>query len=139
MYCRSVGLLLQISLPCALFAEGPSELCLKGGTNAEMAPQIDYTLKVLDFRNFVTLFPTSTTMSNYIIISCTSFLSANTYFFYLFFCLVLHHLHLLLCLHQLYLLLCLTHNLVVFCRLNPQLFFPLAFLSPFFSIRINFI
>uniref|UniRef100_A0A673IWD3 RNA 3'-terminal phosphate cyclase n=1 Tax=Sinocyclocheilus rhinocerous TaxID=307959 RepID=A0A673IWD3_9TELE len=39
----SVGLLMQISLPCALFAQGPSELCLKGGTNAEMAPQIDYT------------------------------------------------------------------------------------------------
>lgn len=42
----SVGLLMQISLPCALFAQGPSELCLKGGTNAEMAPQIDYTLKI---------------------------------------------------------------------------------------------
>ncbi|KAI1891929.1 hypothetical protein AGOR_G00148770 [Albula goreensis] len=42
----SVGLLLQVSLPCALFADGPSELCLKGGTNAEMAPQIDYTVKV---------------------------------------------------------------------------------------------
>ncbi|XP_062869320.1 RNA 3'-terminal phosphate cyclase [Trichomycterus rosablanca] len=42
----SVSLLLQSSLPCALFAEGPSELCLKGGTNAEMAPQIDYTVKV---------------------------------------------------------------------------------------------
>uniref|UniRef100_A0A8C1LLL6 RNA 3'-terminal phosphate cyclase n=1 Tax=Cyprinus carpio TaxID=7962 RepID=A0A8C1LLL6_CYPCA len=42
----SVGLLMQISLPCSLFAQGPSELCLKGGTNAEMAPQIDYTLKV---------------------------------------------------------------------------------------------
>ncbi|KAL4593307.1 RNA 3'-terminal phosphate cyclase-like [Arapaima gigas] len=42
----SVGLLLQVSLPCALFADAPSELCLKGGTNAEMAPQIDYTLKV---------------------------------------------------------------------------------------------
>ncbi|TRY94409.1 hypothetical protein DNTS_027947 [Danionella cerebrum] len=42
----SVGLLMQISLPCTLFAQGPSELCLKGGTNAEMAPQIDYTMKV---------------------------------------------------------------------------------------------
>ncbi|KAM6973096.1 RNA 3'-terminal phosphate cyclase [Aplochiton taeniatus] len=42
----SVGLLLQVSLPCALYADGPSELCLKGGTNAEMAPQIDYTVKV---------------------------------------------------------------------------------------------
>ncbi|XP_036377742.1 RNA 3'-terminal phosphate cyclase [Megalops cyprinoides] len=42
----SVGLLMQVSLPCALFSDGPSELCLKGGTNAEMAPQIDYTMKV---------------------------------------------------------------------------------------------
>ncbi|KAK7126749.1 hypothetical protein R3I94_018061 [Phoxinus phoxinus] len=42
----SVGLLMQVSLPCALFAHGPSVLCLKGGTNAEMAPQIDYTMKV---------------------------------------------------------------------------------------------
>ncbi|XP_034076588.1 RNA 3'-terminal phosphate cyclase [Gymnodraco acuticeps] len=42
----SVCLLLQASLPCAVFADGPSQLVLKGGTNAEMAPQIDYTVKV---------------------------------------------------------------------------------------------
>ncbi|XP_077463422.1 RNA 3'-terminal phosphate cyclase isoform X2 [Stigmatopora argus] len=42
----SVGLLLQAALPCALYADGVSKLCLRGGTNAEMAPQIDYTLKV---------------------------------------------------------------------------------------------
>ncbi|XP_034738009.1 RNA 3'-terminal phosphate cyclase [Etheostoma cragini] len=42
----SVCLLLQVALPCALYADGPSQLCLKGGTNAEMAPQIDYTVKV---------------------------------------------------------------------------------------------
>ncbi|KAM9358211.1 RNA 3'-terminal phosphate cyclase isoform 2-T2 [Symphorus nematophorus] len=42
----SVCLLLQVALPCALFADSSSQLCLKGGTNAEMAPQIDYTLKV---------------------------------------------------------------------------------------------
>ncbi|KAG8436613.1 hypothetical protein GDO86_007644 [Hymenochirus boettgeri] len=42
----SVCLLLQVSLPCILFAESPSELILKGGTNAEMAPQIDYTTMV---------------------------------------------------------------------------------------------
>ncbi|XP_028668264.1 RNA 3'-terminal phosphate cyclase [Erpetoichthys calabaricus] len=42
----SVSLLLQVALPCALFADSPSVLCLKGGTNAEMAPQIDYTLSV---------------------------------------------------------------------------------------------
>ncbi|NP_001086034.2 RNA 3'-terminal phosphate cyclase [Xenopus laevis] len=42
----SVCLLLQVSLPCVLFAESPTELILKGGTNAEMAPQIDYTTMV---------------------------------------------------------------------------------------------
>ncbi|XP_062252232.1 RNA 3'-terminal phosphate cyclase [Platichthys flesus] len=42
----SVGLLLQVALPCALYADASSQLILKGGTNAEMAPQIDYTLKV---------------------------------------------------------------------------------------------
>uniref|UniRef100_A0A8C7ZJQ2 RNA 3'-terminal phosphate cyclase n=1 Tax=Oryzias sinensis TaxID=183150 RepID=A0A8C7ZJQ2_9TELE len=42
----SVCLLLQVALPCAVFADAASQLCLKGGTNAEMAPQIDYTLKV---------------------------------------------------------------------------------------------
>ncbi|KAB0399685.1 hypothetical protein E2I00_019878 [Balaenoptera physalus] len=35
-----------VSMPCALFAACPSELRLKGGTNAEMAPQIDYTAMV---------------------------------------------------------------------------------------------
>lgn len=43
---RSVCLLLQVALPCALFADSSSQLSLKGGTNAEMAPQIDYTVKV---------------------------------------------------------------------------------------------
>lgn len=43
---RSVCLLLQVALPCALYADASSQLCLKGGTNAEMAPQIDYTVKV---------------------------------------------------------------------------------------------
>eukprot|EP00064_Thunnus_orientalis_P025690 superscaffoldBa00013692_g26094 len=42
----SVCLLLQVALPCVLYADASSQLCLKGGTNAEMAPQIDYTLKV---------------------------------------------------------------------------------------------
>lgn len=43
---RSVCLLLQVALPCALYADTSSQFCLKGGTNAEMAPQIDYTVKV---------------------------------------------------------------------------------------------
>ncbi|KAM9409946.1 RNA 3'-terminal phosphate cyclase [Pholidichthys leucotaenia] len=42
----SVCLLLQVALPCALFADGASQFCLKGGTNADMAPLIDYAVKV---------------------------------------------------------------------------------------------
>ncbi|CAG2114504.1 unnamed protein product [Medioppia subpectinata] len=43
----SVTLLFQTSLPCLLYASETSYLRLKGGTNAEMAPQIDYTINVL--------------------------------------------------------------------------------------------
>uniref|UniRef100_A0A3B4BGJ0 RNA 3'-terminal phosphate cyclase n=1 Tax=Periophthalmus magnuspinnatus TaxID=409849 RepID=A0A3B4BGJ0_9GOBI len=39
-------LLLQVALPCSLFSESNTQLCLRGGTNAEMAPQIDYTVKI---------------------------------------------------------------------------------------------
>lgn len=42
----SVCLLLQISLPCFCFADKPSTLVLKGGTDAEMAPPIDYYMKI---------------------------------------------------------------------------------------------
>ncbi|CAG9795481.1 unnamed protein product [Diatraea saccharalis] len=38
----AISLLLQVALPCALLADGPVTLDLKGGTNADMAPQIDY-------------------------------------------------------------------------------------------------
>ncbi|XP_052743872.1 RNA 3'-terminal phosphate cyclase isoform X2 [Bicyclus anynana] len=38
----SISLLLQVALPCALFADAPVRLQLTGGTNADMAPQIDY-------------------------------------------------------------------------------------------------
>jgi len=37
----AVCLLAQVSLPCALFSPGLVSLTLKGGTNAQMAPQID--------------------------------------------------------------------------------------------------
>ncbi|GAB0090405.1 RNA 3'-terminal phosphate cyclase [Sergentomyia squamirostris] len=43
----SVALLVQIALPVALFSSSPVELSLRGGTNAEMAPQIDYITEVL--------------------------------------------------------------------------------------------
>ena len=42
----SICLLLQTSLPCALFAACPTTLILKGGTNADLAPQYDYWEKV---------------------------------------------------------------------------------------------
>lgn len=38
----SVCLMLQASLPCALFSSTPSKIILRGGTNASMAPQWDY-------------------------------------------------------------------------------------------------
>ncbi|KAH9857375.1 RNA 3'-terminal phosphate cyclase domain-containing protein [Lenzites betulinus] len=42
----SIALLLQVSLPCLIFAPSttwpPSELVLRGGTNAPQAPQVDY-------------------------------------------------------------------------------------------------
>jgi len=38
----SVCLLLQIALPCLLYAPSPSLLVLKGGTDADFAPPIDY-------------------------------------------------------------------------------------------------
>ncbi|XP_039300150.1 RNA 3'-terminal phosphate cyclase-like [Nilaparvata lugens] len=45
----SVCLMLQVALPCALFSSGRTVLHLKGGTNADMAPQIDYTINVSCF------------------------------------------------------------------------------------------
>ncbi|KAJ9574387.1 hypothetical protein L9F63_025966, partial [Diploptera punctata] len=42
----SVGLLIQVALPCILFSNGMTILKLRGGTNAEMAPQIDYTTEI---------------------------------------------------------------------------------------------
>ncbi|KAJ3219552.1 hypothetical protein HDU67_000497 [Dinochytrium kinnereticum] len=43
----SIGLLIQVSLPVLLFADKPSEVVMRGGTNAESAPQIDFTIEVL--------------------------------------------------------------------------------------------
>lgn len=43
----SVALLLQVALPCAFYSNERTYLTLKGGTNAEMAPQIDYITEVL--------------------------------------------------------------------------------------------
>lgn len=42
----SIGLLLQVSLPVALFGPGTTILDLKGGTNAAMAPQIDFITEI---------------------------------------------------------------------------------------------
>ena len=37
---------MQLALPCLLFAPAKSKLILKGGTNAEMAPPIEYMTDV---------------------------------------------------------------------------------------------
>lgn len=42
----STSLLLQVALPCLLYAPAESSMVLKGGTNCEMAPQIDYMTQV---------------------------------------------------------------------------------------------
>eukprot|EP00128_Syssomonas_multiformis_P006964 Colp12_sorted_trinity150504_noHs@16220 len=42
----SVALLMQVSLPCLIFGPGAGPITLKGGTNADMAPQIDYVTDV---------------------------------------------------------------------------------------------
>lgn len=43
---RSIALLLQVALPLILFGHSTTTLHLKGGTNAEMAPQIDFTTEI---------------------------------------------------------------------------------------------
>eukprot|EP00794_Sanderia_malayensis_P007830 gene7830-8680_t len=43
----SVCLLIQVALPCLVFAPGTSVLLLKGGTNAEMAPPIEFFTEIL--------------------------------------------------------------------------------------------
>ncbi|PIK44878.1 putative RNA 3'-terminal phosphate cyclase-like [Apostichopus japonicus] len=51
LHTWSVALLLQVSLPCTLYAPGPIDMTFIGGTNAEMAPQIDYiTLRLTILR-----------------------------------------------------------------------------------------
>ncbi|XP_050315583.1 RNA 3'-terminal phosphate cyclase [Anthonomus grandis grandis] len=42
----SISLLLQVALPCCIFAKSDVILKLRGGTNAEMAPQVDYMTEV---------------------------------------------------------------------------------------------
>ncbi|XP_056017971.1 RNA 3'-terminal phosphate cyclase-like isoform X2 [Ostrea edulis] len=42
----SICLLMQAAIPCCLFSDGEIHMSLIGGTNAEMAPQIDYALMV---------------------------------------------------------------------------------------------
>lgn len=37
---------MQVALPCLLYAPTTSRLILKGGTNAEFAPPIDYMVDV---------------------------------------------------------------------------------------------
>lgn len=46
LHFRSVGLLVQVALPIALYGPSSTTLRLKGGTNADMAPPIDHTVNV---------------------------------------------------------------------------------------------
>jgi len=43
---RSIGLLIQIALPVMLYAPEDAVVTLKGGTNAIMAPQVDFLQNV---------------------------------------------------------------------------------------------
>ncbi|RUS70977.1 hypothetical protein EGW08_021259 [Elysia chlorotica] len=42
----SICLLMQVAVPCIVFACSDCSLTLKGGTNCDMAPQIDYTTMI---------------------------------------------------------------------------------------------
>ncbi|KAJ8934959.1 hypothetical protein NQ318_007198 [Aromia moschata] len=42
----SISLLMQVAIPIALFSKSTCTMTLHGGTNVEMAPQIDYTTEV---------------------------------------------------------------------------------------------
>jgi len=42
----SVCLIMQLAIPCLVFADKPSTLVLRGGTNADMAPPIDFYIDV---------------------------------------------------------------------------------------------
>jgi hypothetical protein len=48
---RSCVLMLQISLPCLVFGSAETKVKFGGGTNAIMAPQIDYFTEVSDLRS----------------------------------------------------------------------------------------
>lgn len=56
LFChfRSICLLMQAALPCFLMGSGPGTMTLRGGTNADMAPPIDYTVMVAP--NLITFF-----------------------------------------------------------------------------------
>ena len=43
---RSICLLIQAALPCLMFAPAATGVVMRGGTNADKAPPIDYLLKV---------------------------------------------------------------------------------------------
>ncbi len=49
---RSVCLLIQVALPCLVLAPEKSMLLLKGGTNADMAPPIDFFTEVKSIQFF---------------------------------------------------------------------------------------
>ena len=60
---------MQLALPCLLYAPAASKLILRGGTNAEMAPPVDFMTDV----SFQSLF-----MRSYIIKICQFVLASPT-------------------------------------------------------------
>jgi len=43
---RSISLMIQAVLPCLLFSKKATKIVMKGGTNVDFSPPIDYLLKV---------------------------------------------------------------------------------------------
>ncbi len=52
-HLRSVGLLIQVALPCFIFSPGACRAVLKGGTDAEFAPPMDYLTEVINLDELV--------------------------------------------------------------------------------------
>ncbi|KAH3695303.1 hypothetical protein DPMN_082760 [Dreissena polymorpha] len=44
---------MQAALPCFLMGNGPGTMALRGGTNADMAPPVDYTVMVCHFEKLL--------------------------------------------------------------------------------------
>lgn len=48
-FCSSVALVMQVCIPILAFAKKKSVVSLRGGTNADFAPPVDYMMDVTSF------------------------------------------------------------------------------------------